>query len=145
MSKVTEDYGHWSDCALHNAPAFPAEPCDCGGLDLAAYDRYRAVTGFIPTPWGLARFIEDGELPRSVHSEDAPGNGIPAVAAASDLPTTHNGIPGGAGAYRVDLNNTSEPTVGNRKAFTGSQSVTSDVPPHAISPDSSSDDSTGRQ
>lgn len=20
---------HWSDCATHNAPAYPAEPCDC--------------------------------------------------------------------------------------------------------------------
>lgn len=21
---------HWSDCALHNEPAMPAGPCDCG-------------------------------------------------------------------------------------------------------------------
>src|SRR3972149_2739291 len=21
---------HWSNCALHNAPALPPEPCDCG-------------------------------------------------------------------------------------------------------------------
>lgn len=22
---------HWSDCAVHNEPAYPAGPCDCGG------------------------------------------------------------------------------------------------------------------
>ena len=22
--------GHWSDCAIHNEPAYPAGPCDCG-------------------------------------------------------------------------------------------------------------------
>lgn len=25
-----EDRGHKSDCALHNGPALPVEPCDCG-------------------------------------------------------------------------------------------------------------------
>ncbi|MEG9528384.1 MAG: hypothetical protein MIL41_21885 [Hyphomicrobiales bacterium] len=24
--------GHWSDCAVHNEPAYPAGPCDCGGF-----------------------------------------------------------------------------------------------------------------
>lgn len=23
---------HWSDCAVHNAPALPAGECDCGGI-----------------------------------------------------------------------------------------------------------------
>lgn len=23
---------HWSSCAVHNEPAYPAGPCDCGGL-----------------------------------------------------------------------------------------------------------------
>lgn len=22
---------HWSDCAVHNEPALPKGPCDCGG------------------------------------------------------------------------------------------------------------------
>ena len=25
-----EPVKHWSDCAVHNAPAYPAGPCDCG-------------------------------------------------------------------------------------------------------------------
>jgi hypothetical protein len=27
-----EAVGHWSGCAVHNEPAFPAGPCDCGGI-----------------------------------------------------------------------------------------------------------------
>lgn len=27
--------GHWSDCAVHSEPAFPAGPCDCGGFPLS--------------------------------------------------------------------------------------------------------------
>ena len=23
---------HWSDCAVHNEPAYPAGECDCGGI-----------------------------------------------------------------------------------------------------------------
>ena len=25
-----ESVQHWSDCAVHNGPAYPAGPCDCG-------------------------------------------------------------------------------------------------------------------
>jgi hypothetical protein len=28
--KCGENCGHKSDCALHNGPALPVEPCDCG-------------------------------------------------------------------------------------------------------------------
>ena len=24
---------HWSSCAVHNAPAYPPGPCDCGALE----------------------------------------------------------------------------------------------------------------
>jgi hypothetical protein len=27
-----DEVKHWSDCAVHNAPAMPAGPCDCGKL-----------------------------------------------------------------------------------------------------------------
>jgi len=27
---MAADKLHWSDCAVHNAPAYPAGPCDCG-------------------------------------------------------------------------------------------------------------------
>jgi hypothetical protein len=28
--KMAADKLHWSDCAVHNGPAYPAGPCDCG-------------------------------------------------------------------------------------------------------------------
>jgi hypothetical protein len=28
--KMAADKLHWSDCAIHNAPAYPAGKCDCG-------------------------------------------------------------------------------------------------------------------
>lgn len=40
---------HWSDCAVHNEPAHPVGECDCGGCDYAAWDKYYAATGWIPT------------------------------------------------------------------------------------------------
>jgi hypothetical protein len=49
--------GHWSDCAIYNAPAYEPGPCDCGGLDLAAYERYRRETGLMPTADGLSAFL----------------------------------------------------------------------------------------
>lgn len=29
---------HWSDCAVHNMPAYPNGPCDCGAVELVAAD-----------------------------------------------------------------------------------------------------------
>ena len=29
---VTEPKQHWSDCAMHNEPAYPNKECDCGGF-----------------------------------------------------------------------------------------------------------------
>lgn len=46
--------GHWSSCAVHNEPAYPAGPCDCGGFkpeqgrqksrDLPAYSQGEVQT-----------------------------------------------------------------------------------------------------
>lgn len=29
---TTEPVKHWSDCAVHSEPAYPAGECDCGGI-----------------------------------------------------------------------------------------------------------------
>jgi hypothetical protein len=31
--KAAADKLHWSDCAVHNAPAYPAGECDCGAMN----------------------------------------------------------------------------------------------------------------
>jgi len=41
-----EPVAHWSDCGVHNEPAYPAGECDCGG--------------FNPTAW----LVEDTDGPR---------------------------------------------------------------------------------
>ena len=33
-----EPVKHWSDCAIHNAPAYPQGKCDCGGFPIAWFD-----------------------------------------------------------------------------------------------------------
>lgn len=38
---------HWSDCATHNAPAYPAGPCNCGRdaeVDAAVHAAWPEVT-----------------------------------------------------------------------------------------------------
>ena len=30
IGEASEQRGHMSDCALHNGPAYPPGPCDCG-------------------------------------------------------------------------------------------------------------------
>lgn len=131
---IKERPGHWSDCAVHNEPALPVGGCDCGGLDLTAYDRYRAVTSLIPTPGSLARFIQDGVVPSPIKVENAPRRGIATLAPTPNLPGTHNGIASGAGPDRVDLHDTRETVVGDRKPLSGGECVTGNMPPHKKSP-----------
>lgn len=48
---------HWSDCAVHNAPALKPEPCDCGGYsDLTDDHRHLLVT----PPVALSRSVGGG-------------------------------------------------------------------------------------
>lgn len=38
---------HWSDCAVHNEPAFRNGPCDCGaGAPLEPMAQYRRFSGW---------------------------------------------------------------------------------------------------
>ncbi len=128
--------GHWSDCALFSAPATPPGACDCGGLNLAAYDSYRTITSLIPTPGSLARFVRDGELPSSVEVEDAPARRVIAVAAPPNLERSHDRIASSTGANCVDFDNAGEPPVANGEPFPRAKCLTSDVPPHNQPPES---------
>ena len=48
---------HWSDCAIHNAPAYEAGECDCGGF----IDKDR---GFIDGTGPQSMDWEDGWIDR---------------------------------------------------------------------------------
>ena len=126
--------GHWSDCAIYRAPALEPGPCDCGGLDLAAYDRYVLITSLIPTPGSLARFIEDGVLPSAIEAKQPPPGGIAAVTSSTDLPRSHDGVSLTRGADSVDFDNASKPAIRNTQSLPSAERVTGDMPPHKKPP-----------
>jgi hypothetical protein len=132
------DFSHWSDCAIYNAPALSTGPCDCGGLDLAAYARYRDVTALIPNPRGLTEFLSDEATARFVQTEQLPTDVLPADTATADLPSAHDRIAVSGRANGVDFDQSAIAVVLEGEAPTGIQSVTSNVPPHKQSPDSAS-------
>jgi hypothetical protein len=101
---------------------------------LAAYNRYRAVTALIPTPGGLAAFVNDGVLPSAVKPEDPPRVGVAAVAPASDLPSSHDGVAVFGSADSVDFHDTGKAAVGDAEALALVQGIASDVPPHKNRP-----------
>jgi hypothetical protein len=124
IEKLENRPGHWSDCAVFNEPA---GECDCGGLNLAAYDAYRAITSFIPTPRSLARFVQDGILPSLVETEDAPARRVAALTPTSDLPSAHDGIPVLRSADRVDFDNAGEASVADSEATERPIMITKEV------------------
>jgi hypothetical protein len=128
--------GHWSDCAIYNAPALPVGPCNCGGLDLTAYGRYRAVTSLIPTPRSLAAFLSDEAATRLIEPEKLPTDTFAADTSSADLPSPHDGVAILGGADSMNLNETGKSVVSEFQTATGIQCVTSDVPPHKPAPES---------
>jgi len=128
--------GHWSDCAVYNEPAYPAGLCDCGGLDLAAYERYVAISALIPTPGALGRFVCDGVLPSLIETEQLPPDSLAADTSTPNLPNPHDRVAIARGANSVDLNNARIAVVSDGKVLPGAQSLTSNMPPHNDSPDS---------
>lgn len=128
--------GHWSDCAIYNAPAFEPGPCDCGGLDLATYDRYVAVTSLVPTPGSLAEFVCNGEMPSLVETHQLPTSVLATDTPPTDLPNAHDRLVSRTGSDSVDFDNTGKAVIGDRKALTSLQRITSNVPPHSANSDS---------
>jgi hypothetical protein len=55
--QMVADKLHWSDCAVHNAPAYPAGECDCG----VAQEPIAYVTGM-----SFGRFIVEPLNPAMV-------------------------------------------------------------------------------
>lgn len=96
--------GHWSDCAVYNAPALPPGPCNCGGLDLAAYEAYRRVSSFIPSPRSLAVFVRDGIGPSLIEAEKSEFR-LEAGFSAVNLPSSHDGVASGGSSNGVDFDN----------------------------------------
>lgn len=127
--------GHWSDCAVHRAPAYPVGGCTCGGLDLAAYARYVAITASIPTPGSLAAFASHGIVPSLVEAEEAPAP-VSTRLGATGLPGPHDGIAVSGRSDSMNLDRSDMPIITDFQANTPLQSITRDMPPHNSSPES---------
>ncbi|EUB95874.1 hypothetical protein PMI07_002362 [Rhizobium sp. CF080] len=78
---------HISDCALHEGNL-----CDCGGLDLALYELHDFVPTRIPATGRFGFFVNHMGRECFVEPEHLPPLTLAAIAAASDLPDTHNTV-----------------------------------------------------
>ena len=133
MSAETIELGHWSDCSVHNEPAYSARPCDCGGLDLAAYEGYMTVFSLVPTPRRLARFVRGIESPCAIEPEQSE-LGREAGFGTVPLPSPHHGVSVLGSSHGMDLDQSGVPVIADGKAPAGLQRVAGDMPPHSPSP-----------
>jgi len=81
-SKIIE---HVSDCSIHHD-----ECCDCGGLDLAAYDAHHFVATCIPSTGRFGFFVDHMGRECFVEPEQLPPLTLATIAAAADLPDAHD-------------------------------------------------------
>lgn len=104
--------GHWSDCAIYNAPACEPGPCDCGGLELADDVPHTLVAPFVALP-GSEGLVGEQEGGKSfVQPQQFPADRLASDTSAPDLPHTHRKIASSAEANGVDLYIAREPVVG---------------------------------
>lgn len=84
---------HASCCAVHNEPALPIGPCDCG-LDLALDAvPHSGIAALVLWARGHGFLIEDVCREYLVETHQLPANALVADAAASNLPDSHNPVP----------------------------------------------------
>lgn len=110
---------HWSDCAIHNAPALPAGPCDCGGLELADDTSHSTIPPLVTWPGGQGAFPSDGNSARFVEPEQLPADRLIADAAATGLPDAHDSIVRLSEADSVDFDTAEVAIVPKFKDATG--------------------------
>lgn len=61
LAKLTGN--HWSDCAMHNEPAYPAGPCDCGanapGPDMVPRSKLTWMQEQVTATTAVAMYLKD--------------------------------------------------------------------------------------
>ena len=102
---------HWSDCAIHNAPALPVGPCDCGGLELALDVAHGSIASFISGARSEGPLLGNQGAGSLVQPQCFPPDGLIADAAAGDLPDAHDSVVFFGGSDGVDLNVADIPVV----------------------------------
>ena len=85
---------HLSDCAVFNEPAYPAGPCDCGGLELADDASHLAVPALVSGTRSVRLLGGEVGAVGLIEAHHLPADGLVVDATASDLPASHDGVPG---------------------------------------------------
>lgn len=83
---------HWSDCAVHNEPALPAGPCDCGALELADDPSHSGVIAPVPGARSAGPFVGEVGSDCLIQAHELPADVVPAGASSAHLPGPHDGI-----------------------------------------------------
>jgi hypothetical protein len=111
MTKV-----HYSDCAVHNAPAYAPGPCDCGGLELTEDAGHSLVARLVPGTGSSGFLVSDGDAPGFVQPHELPADRLVVNATAPDLPDAHNGISRCACPHCMNFDDPSEAVIGQFEA-----------------------------
>ena len=67
---------HWSDCALHNAPALPIGECDCDNLDLAEDLSHGAISPPVFGTGSSGLLIEERKPSSFIEPQEFPADGL---------------------------------------------------------------------
>ena len=129
-----ESHGHWSDCAVNNAPSLEPGPCDCGGLKLTDDVLHHPIVPPVTRSWGLGSFVQDGESKSLIQPEKLPPNGFVVDAAAANLPDTHHGVAFLGSTNSVDLHGSGKTVVSDFKASPRVQCLAGSLGEHFESP-----------
>lgn len=127
--------GHWSDCTIYNEPAYPAGPCDCGGLDLAAYRFDMAVVAPVPRTGREADVLGDRIAPSFIETEETEAFGRTDLG-RTDLEGPDERVAITGCTNRVNLDQPRMPVIRDRQAFLLAERLAGHMPPHDDSPES---------
>lgn len=111
---------HWSDCAVHNAPAYEPSDCDCGGLELADDPGHNLVAPLVASPRRLGAVFGDGCAGGFIKPQELPSDPLIADTTATNLPNAHDGVVVFGDADRVDLDASGIAVVSQLKDTAGS-------------------------
>ena len=126
--------GHWSDCSIHNEPALPAGPCDCGGLNLADDCLNHGIAAFISMSGGVRLLVNHMGGEGFIEPHVLPPLALMAIASTANLPNMHEFITILGKPDDMNLHDAREAVISQLKALLGSQCLASSLSPHVYSP-----------
>jgi hypothetical protein len=126
---------HWSDCAVHNAPALPVGICDCGGLNLIGDCLHDGIAAFVPGAGSVRILVNHMGRQGFIKPHQLPTVALAAIAAASDLEHAHDGIAILGYSNGMNLHDARIAVIAKLKALLFSQGLTGCSTPHESSPE----------